>query len=305
MFSVQAAEDESTFSVVDNTRTRPTRGFGGRGGSAVFRGRGAGRGAPGARGGPQARGTFQRVGRGGQQQQQYDNQRGGGRGRGGRRFGWKDYDKPQRNRDASVNVRADWHLLEEIDFARLSKLNLEAGTGEELASHGFLHAYDRALDKQPGTKVAERRLNVLDRAAYNVTTSSDPVIQDLASQDAAQVFATDNILSMLMCTPRSVYSWDLILERRGNKIFTSKSIAVWREILSETGDEHPHRKPISQMNKAYTDWLPTRLLANDATAGIITVSAAKVHSRRSTPSGVDCHTQMIPSQKVAMRRSKA
>ena len=226
LFAVQAAEDESTFSVVDNTRTsNRTRAFT-RGGSAVFRGRGAARGQQAGRGQQGGRGgTFQRVGggRGGQQQQQYnDSGRGGGRGRGGRRFGWKDYDKPQRNRDASVNVKADWTLLEEIDFARLSKLNLETGPGEEIASHGFLHAYDRTLDKQPGTKVAERRLNVLERAAYNVTTSSDPVIQDLAAQDIAQVYATDNILTMLMCSPRSVYGWDLILEKRGKKIFIDK-----------------------------------------------------------------------------------
>ena len=121
-----------------------------------------------------------------------------------------------------MNVKADWSLMEEIDFARLSKLNLETGAGEEVSSHGFLHTYDRSLDKQPGTKVAERRMNVIERAAYNVTTSSDPIIQELAASDAAQVFVTDNILSMLMCSPRSVYSWDLILEKRGSKLFIDK-----------------------------------------------------------------------------------
>ncbi|KAL9056560.1 MAG: hypothetical protein Q9162_002843 [Coniocarpon cinnabarinum] len=251
IFSVQAAEDESTFSVVDNTRTTRGRGFGGRGGAAVFRGRGAGRGAAGARGAAQGgRGTFQRVGRGGQQQQQFnDSQRGGGRGRGGRRFGWKDYDKPQRNRDASVNVKADWALLEEIDFLRLSKLNLEAGQGEELAAHGFLHAYDRSLDKQPGTKVAEKRLNVLDRAAYNVTTSSDPVIQDLAASGAAQVFATDNILSMLMCSPRSVYSWDLIIERRGSNIFIDKREGSALDMVSVNENAADAPLELSEGNK--------------------------------------------------------
>merc|ERR1712000_195390 len=32
------------------------------------------------------------------------------------RFGRRDYDKPQRNRDASVNIKPDWKMLEEIDF---------------------------------------------------------------------------------------------------------------------------------------------------------------------------------------------
>lgn len=219
LFAVQVAEDESSFSVVDNTRTSTkTRGFG-RGGGTIFRGRG--RGGRDQRGG---RGTFQnsRVGgRGGQQAYLYD-QRGGARGgRGGRRFGWKDYDKPQRNRDSSVNIKPDWTMLEEIDFARLLKLNLETSAGEDIDSYGFLYYYDRSYDKPP-VKNTERKLNVVDRAAYNVTTSSDPIIQELAEKDEATIFATDNILSMLMCAPRSVYSWDLVITKQGSKIYLDK-----------------------------------------------------------------------------------
>jgi translation initiation factor 3 subunit D len=214
-FAIQAAEEEATFSVVDNTRTSArTRGFG-RGGGTVFRGRGQ-RGGPGQRGG---RGAFQRVG-GGRGGNQY-NDRGGRGGRGGRRFGWRD-DKPQRNRDASVQVKPDWQVLEEIDFSRLSKLNLVTSEGEDLDDYGFLYYYDRSYDKQPGAPTSQRKLNVLERAAYNVTTSSDPVIQELAEKNEATIFATDNILSMLMCATKSVYSWDLVITRRGNKVFIDK-----------------------------------------------------------------------------------
>jgi len=215
-FAIAAAEEEATFSVVDNTRTSArTRGFG-RGGGTVFRGRGQ-RGGPGQRGG---RGAFQRVG-GGRGGNQYNDRGGrGGRG-GGRRFGRWD-DKPQRNRDASVQAKPDWNVLEEIDFARLSKLNLDTGDGEDLDSYGFLCYYDRSYDKQPGAPTSQRKLNVLERAAYNVTTSSDPIIQELADKDEATIFATDNILSMLMCATKSVYSWDLVITRRGNKVFIDK-----------------------------------------------------------------------------------
>lgn len=218
LFAVQVAEDESSFSVVDNTRaTTKTRGFG-RGGGTVFRGRGQ-RGAP-QRGG---RAGFQRAGQGrtgGQQQyQNYDNR--GGRGGRGRRFGWRDYDKPQRNRDASVNIRSDWIMKEEIDFNRLTKLNLETSAGEDVDNYGFLYYYDRAFDKAP-VKNTERKLLSLDRAAYNVTTSADPVIQELAEKDEATIFATSDILSMLMCATRSVYSWDIVILKQGNKIFLDK-----------------------------------------------------------------------------------
>jgi translation initiation factor 3 subunit D len=221
LFAVQVAEDESSFSVVDNTRATAKRGFG-RGGGTVFRGRGQRGGAQ--RGG--GRGAFQRAGQGGRQQggqqqgQFYDN-RGGRGGRGGRRFGWRDYDKPQRNRDSSVNIRPDWVMKEEIDFNRLHKLNLETSEGEDVDNYGFLYYYDRSFDKAP-VKNTERKLLSLDRAAYNVTTSADPVIQELAEKDEATIFATSDILSMLMCATRSVYSWDLVILKHGDKIFFDK-----------------------------------------------------------------------------------
>jgi hypothetical protein len=112
--------------------------------------------------------------------------------------------------------------MEEIDFSRLAKLNLDTGEGEDLETYGFLYYYDRSYDKQPGAKTSERRLNVLERAAYNVTTSSDPIMQELSDKDEATVFATDNVLSMLMCATKSVYSWDLVFSRKGNKVFIDK-----------------------------------------------------------------------------------
>jgi len=214
IFNAPPTEDEGSFSVVSNTRDTGKTRYG-RG--AVFtRGRGQ-RGGRGDR--TSGRQTLQRSGRGGQQGYGYQGrQSAGGRGR---RFGWRDYDKPARNRDASINVKAEWQLLEEIDFNRLSKLNLEADEGEDVESYGFLYYYDRSYDKPP-VKGTEKRLTALDRAAYNVTTSSDPVIQELAEKDEATIFATDSVLSMLMCAPRSVYPWDIVIVRQGNKIFLDK-----------------------------------------------------------------------------------
>ncbi len=217
VFNIEGQNEENTFSLVDrSTASTRGRGFGGRG-SAVFRGRGQ-RGQQNQRGG---RGTFQRTDNRGGQRGGYD-PRGGRGGRGGRRFGWKDYDKPQRNREASVQPKDTWRMLEEIDFNRLSKLNLDTGEGEDLDDYGFLYYYDRGFDKQPGAPTSVRKLQVLDRAAYNVSTSSDPVIQELAEKDEATIFATDNILSMLMCAPRSVYSWDIVILKQNSKIYIDK-----------------------------------------------------------------------------------
>lgn len=228
MFSLQHAEDEATFSVVDNQRaSAKARGGFGRGGGTVFRGGRGGRGgattARGGRGGAQGG----RGGRGGR-----DDRYGAGRGgRGGRRFGWRDFDKPQRLRDASVNIKPDWKLLEEIDFSRLSKLNLETDEGEDVENYGSLYYYDKNYDKVT-PKGPEKRLQISERAYYNPTTSEDPVIQQLAERDEATIFATDQILSMLMCAPRSINPWDILILRQGNKVFLDKREGAGFEFVS-------------------------------------------------------------------------
>ena len=103
----------------------------------------------------------------------------------------------------------------------MAKLNLDTDDGEDMEDYGFLYYYDRSFDKQP-VKGMEKKLTAIDRAAYNVTTSSDPVIQELAEKDEATIFATDSVLSMLMCSPRSVYPWDIVITRQGNKVFLDK-----------------------------------------------------------------------------------
>ncbi|KAJ5218042.1 Eukaryotic translation initiation factor 3 subunit [Penicillium cinerascens] len=236
LFTVAAAEDESSFSVVDNTRTSAKRTFG-RGGGTVFRGRGQ-RGGMAQRGG--GRGGFQRAGGGRGNDRYYDN-RGGRGGRGGRRFGWKDYDKPQRTREPSVNIRPEWQMLEEVDFNRLSKLNLDTPDGEDLDSYGFLHYYDRSYDRAP-VKGHERRLQSLDRAAYNVTTSQDPIIHELAEKNEATVFATSDILSMLMCATRSVYSWDIVIVHQGDKIYLDKRAGASIDLV--TVNENAYDAPL-------------------------------------------------------------
>jgi translation initiation factor 3 subunit D len=44
----------------------------------------------------------------------------------------------------------------------------------------------------------------------------------LASQDAAEVYTTDVILSVLMTATRSVYPWDIVIIREGNKLYFDK-----------------------------------------------------------------------------------
>ncbi|KAG9317712.1 translation initiation factor eIF-3 subunit D [Chiua virens] len=198
-FAYFHVEDESSFSLVDNKAAPPRRG-------GFTRGRASGRGAIAARG-------AQRGARGG-----VSNSRGTGQ-RGARR-GWRDWEKTNRTRESSVAISPQWTMLEEIEFHRLAKLKLDVDDAEDIDTYGRVFAYDKSYDRV--TTKTERPLQLVDRIKYNTTTSDDPVIQQLVAKNTATVYATDVILSVLMCAPRSVYPWDIVILREGNNLFFDK-----------------------------------------------------------------------------------
>lgn len=51
---------------------------------------------------------------------------------------------------------------------------------------------------------------------------SNSVPFQLARENVGNVFATDILISAIMCAPRSFYSWDIVAERVGDKLFFDK-----------------------------------------------------------------------------------
>ncbi|KAJ8087048.1 hypothetical protein PM082_005873 [Marasmius tenuissimus] len=202
-FAYFHVEDESSFSLVDN-KAAPTRKAG-----QFTRGRGGGRGGAASY---TTRGGTQR-GRGGFNSGRGNAQRGG-------RKGWRDWEKGTRTRESSVVISPQWSILEEVEFHRLAKLRLEVDEPEDLDAYGKIYPYDKTYDRV--TTKTEKPLVPQDRIKYNTTTSDDPVIQQLANKNTATVYTTDGILSVLMCAPRSVYPWDIVIVREGNNLYFDK-----------------------------------------------------------------------------------
>lgn len=48
---------------------------------------------------------------------------------------------------------------------------------------------------------------------YYVTTTDDPVMEKLAVEGKGNVFATDAILAHLMASPRTIYPWDIVVQK--------------------------------------------------------------------------------------------
>merc|ERR1712165_207168 len=157
--------------------------------------------------------------------------------------GRQNYNRPVqiKQREASVTVKPDWIVLEEMEKAQLSKLSLPTvGDPEELLQCGTLEYYDKAYDRVNVKN--EKPLRKIDRIIHTVTTTDDPVIRKLAkSHPDANVFATDTILATLMCCTRSIYSWDIVVQKIGDKIFLDKRDNTEFDLLtvSETAAEPP------------------------------------------------------------------
>eukprot|EP00584_Thalassiosira_punctigera_P006325 CAMPEP_0172529806 /NCGR_PEP_ID=MMETSP1067-20121228/3784_1 /TAXON_ID=265564 ORGANISM="Thalassiosira punctigera, Strain Tpunct2005C2" /NCGR_SAMPLE_ID=MMETSP1067 /ASSEMBLY_ACC=CAM_ASM_000444 /LENGTH=660 /DNA_ID=CAMNT_0013313931 /DNA_START=45 /DNA_END=2027 /DNA_ORIENTATION=- len=140
----------------------------------------------------------------------------GGWGRGGRGM-WRD----RIDRQASVSVRPDWRRVEEVDLSKLSKgtsplsnlVDTSPPKGvEDLLWCGFLDQYNDQYDKVSTRTVAPLK-RVETKEFYPVTTTDDPVIEKLAIEGKGTVFATDAILAHLMTCPRSVYPWDIVVQK--------------------------------------------------------------------------------------------
>ena len=153
---------------------------------------------------------------------------------------------------SSVDIQPEWNMLDQIPFSTFSKLSFSVPEPEDLLLCGALEFYDRSFDRI--TPKNERRLERFkNRNFFKVTTTDDPVIRRLASEDKATVFATDTILSTLMCAPRSVYSWDIVVQRVGNKLFFDKRDGSQLDLLSvhETSQE-PLPEAKDDINSSYS-----------------------------------------------------
>ncbi|CAG0888523.1 unnamed protein product [Darwinula stevensoni] len=226
-------EDESSFQLVDTTRVQKPLYQRGR----YMRGRG-GRNQR----GQQRQQQSQVLGRGFRSK---DKDRARIQRRLQKQFGNRQrYDQqnrqPVKMRESSVTVKPDWKVIEEMDFPRLSKLSLpNVEDGIDLKKCGSLEYYDRYYDRV-NTKT-EKPLQRIDRIFHKVTTTDDPIIRQLAKENAGQVFATDAILAAIMCCTRSVYSWDVVIQKIGNKLFLDKRDDSEFDLLtvSESSNEPP------------------------------------------------------------------
>ncbi|CAF0891085.1 unnamed protein product [Adineta ricciae] len=144
-----------------------------------------------------------------------------------------------KQREPSVRIREDWQVIEEIPFATLTKFSLPSiNEPEELSVWGSLEYYDKRYDRI--TTKTEKKLAMVNRLIHRITTTKDPVIRQICKTHG-NVFATDVIISTLMCCTRSVYPWDIVVDKLGSRLFFDKREESTLDLLTvnETANEPP------------------------------------------------------------------
>ncbi|KAF5944401.1 hypothetical protein HYC85_018478 [Camellia sinensis] len=184
---------------------------------------------------------------------------------------------------SSVEIQPEWNMLDQIPFSTFTKLSFSVPDPEDLLLCGSLEFYDRSVDRitPKNARPLERFKN---RNFFKVTTTDDPIIRRLANEDKATVFATDSILSTLMCAPRSVYSWDIVIQRVGNKLFFDKRDGSQLDLLSvhETSQE-PLPESKDDINSAYSLSVEAAYINQNFSQQVLIRDGQKVNFEESNP----------------------
>lgn len=150
------------------------------------------------------------------------------------------------DRQASVAVQPTWNKVDEFELKDLAKLkDVSPPSEEDLLWCGFLDQYNDSYDKV-NTKVSVPLKRSETKEFYPVTTTDDPVIEKLAIEGTGNVFATDAILAHLMASPRSVYPWDIVVQKlpgSGALFFDKRDSSQFDYLtVSETSNNPPLSK---------------------------------------------------------------
>lgn len=143
----------------------------------------------------------------------WGNNRWGGNKWGGNKWGNDD----AKAKESSITVEEDWVSVAEIEFNKLTKLNLDVARPETLSSEGTIHQHFKKYEGSSPVPLEDTLKQIIEQ-----TTSSDPILKEYASKDTAKVFITDAIIAQLMCTPKASASWDIIVTKKNGKIYFDK-----------------------------------------------------------------------------------
>jgi len=165
----------------------------------------------------------------------------------------RDFGEREMLKEASVKVKANWEVVEQIDIPQFSKMVVAAlPVAEDIIRCGELRKFDETFDRVTVRSTKPLKLTA-DTSFVYAGTLEDPVLEKLVEEKRGTVFATDEILSYLMTAQRSVKTWDLIFTRVGDVMFIDKRDDAGLEVLTcnETFTDRVAEKDEARAKMAY------------------------------------------------------
>ncbi|EGC40576.1 eIF-3 zeta [Dictyostelium purpureum] len=225
-FTFKLEDDEDSFKLVDYTRV-----------SAKLKNKGK----------TYQKQFYQQSKRGG------SSNRGAARGRGGRYANKYWNDRRQRNRESSIEIGSSWESKEEFDLQTFKQYTLEnLPESETIGTYGKVKYYNRVYDRI-NTK-NEKKLQKSEVNVPLIPTSDDKVIR--SEYMNGNVYATDSILAILMSAQKSVFSWDIVVQKVGARLFfelrpgTSEQLTVNENVSSHQDEKDPINTSASLSSEA-------------------------------------------------------
>jgi len=128
----------------------------------------------------------------------------------------------------SIEILPQWgEPILTVDFNSLRDPVDVIPSSETITTAGKIERYNKNFNNISIKKGKPLDKNWrLERKFYKVTTSEDPIISKLMKTPSESgyttVYGTDAIICSLMATLKSVYSWDIIVTKKGDEIVFDK-----------------------------------------------------------------------------------
>lgn len=158
-------------------------------------------------------------------------------------------------KDPSYSIQQTWISIRDFNKHHFEKLTSGAGEATTVAEVGELSQYitnfDRVIPKKPVP------LRHLETQPIYPELLSDDTIQRLAEGNTADVYITDEALAILMTAPRSVYSWDLTVQKFEDVLFVDYSENSRTQLM--TVNENASEPPAAEVKEAINQPLKLHL----------------------------------------------
>lgn len=128
-----------------------------------------------------------------------------------------------KEREASVDIKPTWNLVEEMEFSRMQKLSWRnPGPGEDVVRAGELEAYEAGVDRSSARHPTQlKRTNV--PLFFHPKTTQDKILRELVPSPTYKVVATDRVVAAIMACTRSVYPFHIHCTRVADKLILEEA----------------------------------------------------------------------------------